>query len=265
MLEVYGRRGRVDDAVALIDEAVAMLGDVWQEEWFLGRIRLSALGVTALLGRRARRAAEAARAALVERAGALVADGRTAEREGPADGRPLGVEARGLAARLEAEWARLRWLAGIDAPAEDEHVAAWHAAVAAFDYGNVVELARGRARLAAVLRAAGRTRRGGRAGRPRPRRRPGDARRAAAGRDPRAGPGAPRRGAAAPAGLDALTDREREVLACWSTARTNRQIAGQLYISEKTVSVHVSNILAKLGRRAAAPRPPPSPAATRAG
>jgi DNA-binding NarL/FixJ family response regulator len=28
--------------------------------------------------------------------------------------------------------------------------------------------------------------------------------------------------------------------------RTNRQIAQQLYISEKTVSVHVSNILAKL-------------------
>ena len=32
-----------------------------------------------------------------------------------------------------------------------------------------------------------------------------------------------------------------------STGRTNRQIAGKLYISEKTVSVHVSNILAKLG------------------
>jgi DNA-binding NarL/FixJ family response regulator len=27
---------------------------------------------------------------------------------------------------------------------------------------------------------------------------------------------------------------------------TNRQIAGQLYISEKTAGVHVSNILAKL-------------------
>jgi len=34
--------------------------------------------------------------------------------------------------------------------------------------------------------------------------------------------------------------------------RTNRQIAGTLYISEKTVSVHVSNILAKLGVRSRA-------------
>jgi DNA-binding NarL/FixJ family response regulator len=44
-----------------------------------------------------------------------------------------------------------------------------------------------------------------------------------------------------------LTDREREVLALVTEGRTNRQIAGQLFISEKTVSVHVSNILAKLG------------------
>jgi DNA-binding NarL/FixJ family response regulator len=35
-------------------------------------------------------------------------------------------------------------------------------------------------------------------------------------------------------------------------ARTNRQIATRLYISEKTVSVHVSNILAKLGVRSRA-------------
>ena len=37
------------------------------------------------------------------------------------------------------------------------------------------------------------------------------------------------------------------MLALLVDARTNRQIANQLYISEKTVSVHVSNILAKLG------------------
>ncbi len=49
-----------------------------------------------------------------------------------------------------------------------------------------------------------------------------------------------------------LTDRENEVLELLVQARTNRQIAKALYISEKTVSVHVSNILAKLGVRSRA-------------
>jgi DNA-binding CsgD family transcriptional regulator len=44
-----------------------------------------------------------------------------------------------------------------------------------------------------------------------------------------------------------LTRREREVLALVTDGRTNRQIAENLYISEKTASVHVSNILTKLG------------------
>jgi DNA-binding NarL/FixJ family response regulator len=44
-----------------------------------------------------------------------------------------------------------------------------------------------------------------------------------------------------------LTPREREVLALVSTGRTNRQIADELFISESTAGVHVSNILGKLG------------------
>jgi ATP/maltotriose-dependent transcriptional regulator MalT len=44
-----------------------------------------------------------------------------------------------------------------------------------------------------------------------------------------------------------LTSRERDVLRLVSAGRTNRQIAGELFISPKTASVHVSNILAKLG------------------
>ncbi len=44
-----------------------------------------------------------------------------------------------------------------------------------------------------------------------------------------------------------LTARELEVLALVAEGRTNRQIAQSLYISAKTASVHVSNILAKLG------------------
>jgi DNA-binding NarL/FixJ family response regulator len=44
-----------------------------------------------------------------------------------------------------------------------------------------------------------------------------------------------------------LTPREREVLALVAEGRTNREIAEALFISDKTASVHVSNILAKLG------------------
>lgn len=44
-----------------------------------------------------------------------------------------------------------------------------------------------------------------------------------------------------------LTSRERDVLLLLAEGRTNRQIGEQLFISEKTASVHVSRILAKLG------------------
>jgi DNA-binding NarL/FixJ family response regulator len=56
-----------------------------------------------------------------------------------------------------------------------------------------------------------------------------------------AGPGNPG------AGLDALTTREREVLAQLATGRSNREIARALRVSEKTVKAHVSSVLAKLG------------------
>ncbi|HWQ15366.1 MAG TPA: response regulator transcription factor [Roseiflexaceae bacterium] len=44
-----------------------------------------------------------------------------------------------------------------------------------------------------------------------------------------------------------LTQREQEVLVRVARGLTNRQIADELAISEKTVSVHVSNLLSKLG------------------
>ena len=37
------------------------------------------------------------------------------------------------------------------------------------------------------------------------------------------------------------------MLELMAQGRTNREIGGELFISEKTVSVHVSRILAKLG------------------
>jgi DNA-binding CsgD family transcriptional regulator len=51
---------------------------------------------------------------------------------------------------------------------------------------------------------------------------------------------------ATPAERAGLTAREREVLELLSEGRTNRQIGEVLFISTKTASVHVSNILAKL-------------------
>ena len=62
-------------------------------------------------------------------------------------------------------------------------------------------------------------------------------------------PGTPEQANDAPSPLDALTGRERDVLALMVEGRTNREIAAALYISEKTASVHVSHILAKLGVR----------------
>ncbi len=46
-----------------------------------------------------------------------------------------------------------------------------------------------------------------------------------------------------------LTRREREIAALVATGLTNRQIAGQLYLSVRTVEVHVDHILTKLGFR----------------
>jgi NarL family two-component system response regulator LiaR len=43
-----------------------------------------------------------------------------------------------------------------------------------------------------------------------------------------------------------LTAREQEVLDLIANGLSNRDIAGKMFISEKTVKTHVSNILSKL-------------------
>ncbi|NUM48761.1 MAG: response regulator transcription factor [Anaerolineales bacterium] len=46
---------------------------------------------------------------------------------------------------------------------------------------------------------------------------------------------------------ETLTERERDVLNLLAQGKTNKEIAGQLFITERTVKFHVSSILGKLG------------------
>ena len=156
-----------------------------------------------------------------------------------------GREAWAWLTRLEAELARLEWAAGSeDAPRAADLVEVWRTSVSAFDrYGHVFEGARSRARLAAALHATGDE--------------AGSRETAAAARQvatslgsapllaelDAAHPSAAASGTAA----SPLTPREVEVLALVAQGLTNGQIGRQLFISTKTVSVHVSNLLAKLG------------------
>ncbi len=230
------QQGRPLDAVTVVDDVVATVTGAWQMTWFQARIRLSALAIAAL-AEHVVTEPESARAQWVARGNEYLEAGRTTA-DKAVQRMKLGVEAYAWKARLEAEWDRLRWLADVDPPTADDLVGGWQNVVEAFSYGDVYEIARSRARLAAVLKATGRTAE-------------------AAEQTALAEETARRLGAkpllaelteAEPAPA-ALTARETEVLALLVEGRTNRQLARQLYISEKTVSVHVSNILAKLNVR----------------
>jgi len=246
-VEFYQQTGRADAATAIIDDLVAVLGPLWLDPWFLARIELSAQAIAALCGA-ATTAPESERGDLARRGAQLAADAHTSAELGLPRGHELGAEGKAWLVRVDAEWARLRWLTGDDPPAADELVTLWQRSVDGFALDNVYELAKSRTRLAEVLRAVGRSAEAAEQA--------DLARTAARGLSAQgllteiralgltAAPKQP--------GTDTpltLTGREHEVLALLALGRSNRQIAGQLYISDKTVSVHVSNILAKLGVR----------------
>ncbi|WP_128804077.1 MULTISPECIES: helix-turn-helix transcriptional regulator [unclassified Streptomyces] len=154
-------------------------------------------------------------------------------------GGPQGPEGMAWLARAEAEW--LRVVSGPDA-------AAWEKSMDAFGFGDVYEHLRSQVRFAEALLTAER-------------------REEAAVQAHEARAVAERLGAAplleriddlvrrgrladAPsrgARPSPLTAREQDVLRLLARGRSNRQIGEELFISGKTASVHVSNILAKLG------------------
>jgi DNA-binding CsgD family transcriptional regulator len=239
-VDQLGQEDRIDEALDLATDILATLDALWGVREHIA-IRLAAL----VAGQCARVALDAdarLRRRMLEVTATLL--GRAESLTVSADS---DAESWAWLARARAESLRLRWLlgaagteGGLTAP---ELVQAWEAAVSAFErYGEVFETARSRAGLAAALHALG----------------DDDAARAQIAE---ARVVAERLGAApllealqatlpsgvAVSGAPALTARETEVLSLVARGLTNGQIGRQLFISTKTVSVHVSNVLAKLG------------------
>ncbi len=243
-IELAGWRDDPTAAVAVAERTVRRLREIWPLD-FLVAVRLVAVALGPVVD-----AAAAARASGDdETAQRWVAAGERlegqareaqalfAEHVGEVDG-----EGRAWALRLGAEMSRLH---GADDPG------AWATATAAFGAHQVWEQARCRWREGQVLLAVGAR---GQA-----------AERLRAAHEVAVALGAvplrtrvealARRGrldiglaAARPADpTSVFTPREAEVLGRVAAGLTNRQIGAELFISEKTVSVHLSRVLAKLG------------------
>jgi len=234
------------DTASALAEVAAILAEqnADQEGYAPPVIRIAAVGLAAR-GDRAQQARaagdEAAAQAEVTAAGALI----EAAREGAAyPQRPkfvLGVDGRGWLARAEAEWGRVQ---GHNDPQ------AWQLVVDTFSPAFVYETARSRWRLAEALAEAGQRAEAEQewsqavqvadelAATPLRSALADLGRRARLGRQASGG---------APGVLSGLTGREREVLRLLVAGRSNREIAAALFIAPKTASVHVSNILGKLG------------------
>ena len=239
-LALHEAAGDQAAALATYRQIVDTLTLIWHPV-FQARVRLAAMTLTVFASGAAHRSAEErARDATV--VASLYDDAQVVlERRGDVLD-SWGPESRAWEARLTAELLRWHWAADVDAPSQDELLGAWSAAVTAFEtFGAPFELAEVRARYGQLLVAVG----------------DADAGRehlAAAAETARAlgarpllaltGGGSP---ATVAATRHTLTPRETEILALVAEGRSNGEIGRQLFISTKTVSVHVSNILGKLG------------------
>ncbi|WP_211239678.1 helix-turn-helix transcriptional regulator [Jiangella gansuensis] len=235
-------QGRHDPAVTVVQEALESMRKSSSSGWPLGGIRLAALGVGAQAdaARQARATGDADAEARAVAAGTQLAEyGLTTAERGMPRADTLGPEGLAWLARLRAEKARLT---GSTDPQP------WRDVVEAFGYGEVYHVAMARWRLAETLIAAGD--------------RDGAATELAAALDTSEQLGAlpladavrelaRRANVALPgvvrpvAGL--LTPREESVLALVARGYTNRKVGEELFISEKTVSVHLSRVMTKLG------------------
>jgi DNA-binding NarL/FixJ family response regulator len=239
-IDLYGDAGQLDEALAVYDDVLACVSRIWRTDEFQGQIRLAGL----LLGQIARQLSaesDGRRSDLLARGSQLAAAAERSSAMGRR--RERGLESPAWLARVRAELLRLRRAAG-EAVDPADLVTGWQATADAFArYGQPFEQARSEARLAAALRSAGQAGQAGEVAR--------KAERVAV--QLRAAPLLaelrPLTGTRTAGGAEVLTPREVEVLRLVAEGHSNREIGERLVVSGKTASVHVSNILAKLGAR----------------
>ncbi|HYO39698.1 MAG TPA: AAA family ATPase [Nocardioidaceae bacterium] len=239
-LDWYGAQRDVPTVLATFEQAVEVLGRAWGKG-FQARIRLTALVLGHLAGAAAE-ATQAERGDLVRPAPGLLEGVERVLARVQRRARPFGPEGVAWVERAHAEHLRLRWLADLDPPTPQDLGASWRRTVEAFQrLGHPFEAARSQARLVDVLRSSGSTAEADVLA--------AEARRTAEelGAQPLLAELAVSCRAPRGSRPGSLTAREREILTLVAQGLSNGEVARRLFISTKTVSVHVSNILAKLG------------------
>jgi DNA-binding NarL/FixJ family response regulator len=240
-------RGDTAAAIAEIQATIRAIEEIDEGYHSPQLIRVAAVGLGALADQAAsaRVTGDSDRlASVLEQADQLLQCARDGAANRQMPGFALGVDGRGWLARAEAEWSRANG---------DNDSAAWQAVVDAFGEGFVYETARARWRLAEALAEAGDREAAGiqwvLAKQAADMLRAAPLRTALAdlGRRARIGTTEREPGFGGRGPLAGLTEREREVLVLLASGQSNKEIGTELFISPKTVSVHVSNILGKLG------------------